>query len=140
MSRKNYKNVNRESINEMIIFNMEDELISFIEKELEVRGWSWYDLGREADIATGTIYNIRSGTRGGGRKSLTKIAKALKIPAEKLFRLAGLLPPDTATDDKSKELLYLYGLMPERYKDDLLEYARIRIIMLEKEGKITEGE
>lgn len=119
---------------------MEDELISFIEKELEVRGWSWYDLGREADIATGTIYNIRSGTRGGGRKSLTKIAKALKIPAEKLFRLAGLLPPDTATDDKSKELLYLYGLMPERYKDDLLEYARIRIIMLEKEGKITEGE
>ncbi len=124
----------------MIIINMEDALVSFIEKELERRKWTWYDLGREAKIASGTVYNIRSGARGGGRKSLTKIAKALRIPADKLFRLAGLLPPDPEKDEVADELLYLYKMMPTSYKQDLLSYARVRIMMLENEGKIISNE
>lgn len=106
---------------------MEEDLIHFIEIELENRKWTWYDLGREANLSTGTVYNIRSGTRGVGKQSLQKIARALKVPVEKLYRLGGLLPDIPESSDMDQEILYLIRLMDDDQKKRVLDYAKFQL-------------
>lgn len=106
---------------------MEENLINFIEIELEKKGWTWYELGRQAGISTGTIYNIRSGFRGVGKSSLSKIAKALNVPTEKLYRLGGLLPDIPENSEYEQDLLYLVRQMDTNQKISLLEYAKFQL-------------
>ena len=76
----------------MIILTIVEDLLNFIDAELEKRGWTWTELGQRADLSSGTMSNIRNGMRGVGKKTLTGIARAFDMPAEHIYRLAGLLP------------------------------------------------
>lgn len=119
------------------IYPVETELTIWLQSELEKRNWSQSELARRSGLSHGTVSNILSGTKGVGEASLNAIAKALHVPSEVLFRKAGLLPEVPEKDEQIEELLYLYNLMPDQYKSDLLSYAQIRIAMLEREGKIS---
>jgi transcriptional regulator with XRE-family HTH domain len=62
-------------------------------QELKTRGLTQSDLARSAKLGSGTLSNIMSGNRKVGQDTLAKIAFALRIPPEVVFRAAGLLPP-----------------------------------------------
>ncbi len=119
----------------MIILTMET-IIEFLEENMKKRNWSQADLARKSGLDTSLVSNILAGRRNIGVTSANAIAKAFKIPPEIIFRKAGLLPEVPDSSERLEELMYLYNLMPEEYQKDLINYAHVRIAMLEREGII----
>ena len=52
------------------------------------------------------------------------IARALGLPPEEVFRIAGLLPPARETAEGTKELVYLFESIDEANRQRLLLIAR----------------
>lgn len=100
--------------------------------EMESRGWNQNELAKRAGVSHGTISNILNDNKGVGRRSLSAIARALKIPPEVVFRAAGLLPPDREADPAEQELIHLYRLLPPDKQQQMLEYARFLDSQVEK--------
>jgi transcriptional regulator with XRE-family HTH domain len=82
--------------------------IEWLETELKNRGWQPAELSRQAGLNTGSISRILNGTRKPGSEICVAIAQALNMPAEEVFRQAGLLPSKTPESTGESELLHLY--------------------------------
>jgi len=115
-----------------------ETVIDFLKDNMKKRNWSQADLARKSGLDTSLVSNILSGRRNIGVTSANAIAKAFKIPPEIIFRKAGLLPEVFDSSERLEELIYLYNLMPEVYQNDLIDYAHVRIAMLEREGKLKD--
>ena len=89
------------------------ELINYIETELRRRGWRPADLARHARITDASLSRILNESRRAGPDICRAIARALNEPPEKIFRLAGLLPPARDPGDDEEELLYHYRDLDE---------------------------
>lgn len=61
--------------------------------ELEKRSWSQSELARQAGVTRGAMSHIFSHTRQPGVGLLKGIARALHLPPEEVFRMAGILEP-----------------------------------------------
>lgn len=71
---------------------MENYLNTWLNEEIERRGWTYSELARRARISTGTLSNIMAGRNRPGLDFCVGISRALDKPPEKVLRLAGLLP------------------------------------------------
>lgn len=91
----------------MILLSMEN-IADFIKAEIERKGWSQARLAKAAKLDSAVISNILNEKRGMGWESARAIADALNIPAETMFRKAGLLPPVPAKTEQSEWLLYAF--------------------------------
>lgn len=106
----------------MILLSMEN-IADFIKAEIERKGWSQARLAKAAKLDSAVISNILNEKRGMGWESARAIADALNIPAETMFRKAGLLPPVPAKTEQTDRLLYLFNQLDPDKKQDLLGYA-----------------
>ena len=105
-------------------------------KELKSRDMTQSDLSRLAGLGSGTISNIMNGTRKVGQDTLVKIAHALKLPSETVFRAAGLLPPESKKDELISKIIFFAEKLSDQEKEDILEFVRLRHrIALEREKK-----
>ncbi|PKN93963.1 MAG: hypothetical protein CVU44_06055 [Chloroflexi bacterium HGW-Chloroflexi-6] len=102
-------------------------------RELKVRDMSQSDLARIAGLGSGTISNIVSGNRKVGQETLVKIAHALRLPDETVFRAAGLLPQVSEEDAKFKDWKYLLERLSERDFSILRDLAEKMVSENEKE-------
>ena len=76
-------------------------------KEMGKREWSQADLARYADLNRAIINKLLNGQSNTPRPStLIAIARALKLPVEKVFRIAGLLPEVDKDDEFIEEALH----------------------------------
>jgi transcriptional regulator with XRE-family HTH domain len=91
--------------------------------ELDTRRWSMRELARQTDVSESTISRIISGKRNPSSRLSRRIAKALHVPPETVFREAGLLPDSDEEAPGVKEALYLFRELPED------EQRRILLIM-----------
>lgn len=101
-----------------------ESFITWLEAELIRRDWRLADLARKANLDTGSISRILSGTRKPGPEVCVAIARALNYPPEAIFRLAGLLPPDPGVDPEEKEVLYLFRQLQAEQRKLVLEALR----------------
>src|SRR6187431_725196 len=60
--------------------------------EMDKRGWSRSDLARSADLNRAVIHKLLSGQSTPRPATLAALARAFKIPIERLYRVSGLLP------------------------------------------------
>ncbi|NMC59505.1 MAG: helix-turn-helix transcriptional regulator [Candidatus Methanofastidiosa archaeon] len=104
-------------------------------QELEKREWTQAKLAEKAHVKKSTISRILRGERGIGNEVAISIAKALDYPQEKIFRLIGLLPTIKQKSEQKEELNFLFDKLPEKEKEDLLKYIRIKLMMIEDETK-----
>jgi transcriptional regulator with XRE-family HTH domain len=125
--------VTKEIKEDVIMLSMEITFSEWLQTEIEKRGLSWNKFAENAGLSSGTIYNIRDGTRGVGENSLKAIAMALKIPPEQVFRAAGLLPESNIKSDKEEELLYLFAQLPDVEKSRMIEFVKFTLAAVEKE-------
>ena len=89
-------------------------LVEFLEEELVSRSWRPADLARAAGLPDATISHIVNGNRRAGPEVCNALARALDEPPEKIFRLAGLLPPVApAVEDEREAVTILRGLPPD---------------------------
>lgn len=119
----------------VIIFTVV-KFTDWLDLELDNRGWTRAELARRANVNQSTISMVYSGQREVGPDLAKSIARALHLPAEAVFREAGLLPPASDKDDPVvRELEYLVGQLSEDKKQIVVDYVRFLVEMEEKKGK-----
>ena len=104
---------------------MVNNLAKLIVDELNNRGWSQSELARRTGLNQGNLSRVLSGDRQPGSDVCNAIARALRIPPEKVFRAAGLLPALSGSEDDIKigELLDIVKQLNQAERQDVLDYA-----------------
>src|SRR5438477_2660380 len=102
---------------------MKNTLSTFLNEELNKRGWSQRELARRADLSPTSISEVIAGKRGPGKRFCQAVAKALQVPPERIFQAAGIIeaPPTTAL---FTELINLAKSLNEQNQKKLIEYAQ----------------
>ena len=91
-----------------------ENLTDFLEAELARRSWRPADLARAAGVPDATISHILNGSRRAGPDVCNALARALDKQPERIFRLAGLLPPlPPAVEEEQEAVRILRGLSPD---------------------------
>lgn len=75
-----------------LLYQMET-FFQWLEDQLRIRGWKPADLSRASGISNATISRILNSTRQAGPDACRKIARALNISQEEVFRQRGFLDP-----------------------------------------------
>jgi transcriptional regulator with XRE-family HTH domain len=104
------------------------KFIHWLNRELSSRGWSDNQLARQAGISHSVISRARSGHLPKW-EACEALAVALGLPAELVFRKAGLLPLETGDDLHLDEWKYVLARLTEKDRCELLRIARIKLEM-----------
>lgn len=112
----------------MYNFNVTKEFVDWLTSELNRRGWSNSELRRRTDnaVANSTISMVLSGQSNPGWDFCAAVAEAFGEPPEKIFRLAGLLPPLPASEDAPtlREIMELAKRMTPEQREQVADYIR----------------
>jgi len=97
--------------------------------QMEQRGWNQADLADEAGISRGAVSHIFSGARHPGIDMLNAMSRALQLPAEQVFRAAGVLdePAQPASDPPPPNLgewIHMFLQADEQTREVMLDNAR----------------
>ena len=111
-----------------------EKFIPWLLEELNKRSWRPADLAHRAGLSTGSLSNVLSGNRNAGPDICNAVARALGEPPEKVFRLAGLLPPLPGTDDEliNEVTETFIRLTPEKRRE-VLEYTKWHLLRQQQE-------
>ena len=107
-----------------------ENLVEWLKDQLKQRAWRPADLARRANIDSGQLSRILNRERRAGPETCLGIARALEVPPERVFRLAGLLPPLPENISKEEDLLYYF-----RQLDDFGKHEAISIIRTLREAR-----
>lgn len=100
-----------------------ENMTEWINEELNKRGWTMRELARRAGLGSSTLSLILSGQRKPGTRFCKKIAKALGVSPEEVYRHAGLLPDMPDEDDKTFwEIVETIRDMTREQRKDLARY------------------
>jgi transcriptional regulator with XRE-family HTH domain len=102
----------------------QDSFGDWLQDELQQRGWNQAELARRSRITTAQISRIMTGEQHPGPTVCQKLARALHLPVEEVFRRAGFLPPVKEQPEGTAELLYHYGSLDDEDRKRLLVIAR----------------
>ena len=101
----------------------------WLSEKLAEKGLSQAELARRAGTHQSTISLVLSENRKPGPEFCEKIARALKIPPEEVYRAAGLLPSKAKTNELTERVEHILGSYkyPETKECALayLEFLRI---------------
>jgi transcriptional regulator with XRE-family HTH domain len=99
----------------------------WLNRELEIRGWSRYKLHQTSGVDSGYISRILNREQPKpGPDVLKAFAHALGYPPEVLFRKAGLLPEKGPEPPDLEELKHIYMSVSEEAKQEILNFARYK--------------
>lgn len=110
-----------------------EDFTNWLTYELKLRGWDQAELARRSGVTTAQISRIITGERKTGPEVSRKIARALHLPPEEVFRQAGLLPRQSLQSPGLEELVHLYTEMGEDDRERLLAVARVFRILQDHE-------
>jgi transcriptional regulator with XRE-family HTH domain len=100
--------------------------VDWLDRELAERGWNDHQLAGRAGISHSVISKARRGTAPRW-DACAAIAGALNIPADLVFRQAGLLPPLPDEETALVELRLLLPQLSPRDRLELVQIARLKI-------------
>ncbi len=89
------------------------DFTTWLQAEMDKHQWSQADLARYADLSRAVINKLLNGRTYPQPTTLDAIARALKIPAETIYRRAGLLPRASVQDAYTAELIHKLSLIKD---------------------------
>lgn len=89
-----------------------EKFLNWLEEELKNRDWQPADLARKAGLGSATIHRILNQERNAGADVAVAIARALGEDPVRVFRLAGLLPPEPEPAPGEQDLLHVFRDLP----------------------------
>lgn len=103
---------------------MENDFVTWLENEMDARGWTNSETARRAGVSASNISMTLSRTKFPGVEMCRGLARAFHIPPERVFRIAGILPPRVIGSEKNhEELLDYYDALSERNRRALIAMA-----------------
>ena len=105
----------------MIGMILDDRFSDWLQSELDKRQWSQAELAYSAGISRAVINKLLNKRTYPQPDTLQAIARALKIPVESIYRVAGLLPEESETEAFTAEIVHKLKLIksPKRRKTAL---------------------
>lgn len=109
---------------------------TWLKAAIKEKGISQVELARLIGVQPPQVSHIISGDRGTTPENIVAIARALQLPAEEVFRVAGLLPqnPKTDADDERANHL-IQSLKKPSSKQRALDYLQLLIEQEEREER-----
>jgi transcriptional regulator with XRE-family HTH domain len=95
----------------MIGMILDDRFPNWLQSELDKRQWSQADLAYSAGISRAVINKLLNKKTYPQPDTLQAIARALKIPVETVYRVAGLLPEESETEAFTAEIVHKLKLI-----------------------------
>lgn len=119
----------------MIVMEQENltTFTNWLKEEMDKRQWKPSDLAEKSGVTDAALSRIlKSGDRRPGPDLCTKIAQALDVPVEKVFRLAGLLPKEKGKVDEvtvwEEDFLGWLRQLPKSRQEAILEIVKGMVI------------
>lgn len=103
--------------------------------QLEEREWSRADLARRAGLSRTAISDVITGKANPGFTLCVSIGKALEIPAESIFRVAGLLPEKPDIDEERELILHQVAKLTKDDQEEVLAFIQMKRNLREKGNK-----
>ena len=101
-----------------------DKFRPWLLQELKNRSWRRVEFAHRAGLSMASLSDVLNGTYRAGPDMCKAIAQALGTPPEKVFRLAGLLPPlPAAEDEQLYELLETFQRLTPEKRQEVLAYT-----------------
>ena len=102
------------------------EFLGFIDREIGKRNWTRNQLAQKAGLSSSYFTMLSKGSRQIGADACSKIAEALKLPKETVFRAAGLLPQVSEVEELREQILAATANMSREEQREVLNYIRFR--------------
>jgi transcriptional regulator with XRE-family HTH domain len=99
-----------------------DTFAEWLANEMNRRQWSQAELARRAGTSRSAINGLITGVRGPGPDLSNAIAHAFNLPAEDVYRAAGLLPPEPTLDEQAAAIAYRASKMTQAEKRAVLAF------------------
>lgn len=98
----------------------------WLSDQMQKRFWTQAVLAREAGISKGSLSHLFSGTRKPGASLLKAIARALSVPADEVFRAAGVIESNPVPEKLPglAEWTQLYIDADDDVRQEILDKAR----------------
>ena len=110
------------------------KLVEFLNQQMEERHWSKADFARAAGLGRSTITETFGGKRP-GMDVCKAIAKALEMPPEVIFDLAGHIKQHGNLTPEEAEWLSLFRGMDAEARGDKLAEMRLAVELRKKRSK-----
>lgn len=101
-----------------------ENFADWLNDQLEQRGWSRSEAARRGRVSTSMFDKVINGYAKPGPEFCTGVARAFKIPPERVFREAGLLPAIIIGREEDDELLDYFHHLNTDHRHTLLTLAR----------------
>ena len=102
--------------------------------EIRERNMSQSDLARASGVTRAAISDVVNGRRMPGKVLLNGVARALSIPPEQVFRVAGILPPSDGVDDEIERIIHEANKLNAQDKAEVLAFIRMKINLGKKKN------
>lgn len=99
---------------------VDGKLAAWLIKELDMRGWSHRELAWRSDLSQTTVSDVISEKRPATWDFCADVARAVGIPAEELFILAGLKPAPPAPVPEEGRVLNTFRELTAAERDAAL--------------------
>lgn len=100
--------------------------LEWLDSELARRGWNDFQLSRKAGISHSAFSRARRGALPSW-DVCGAIARALDVPAELVFRKAGLLPEREDEPVSFEHWRHILEKLSDEDRDELMEIARLKL-------------
>ena len=119
---------------------MENDFVSWLAGEMNIRGWSKSELARRADLVPSYISLVMNRQKRPGMGFCLKVAAALGVPHDRPLRLAGYLPP--VSEERLSDFAYVAEMLASLPDGPIREdaIAAIRAIARDARQRALERE
>ena len=100
--------------------------------EMAARKWNQVDLADHASLTKQAVNNYLNAGRIPTKEAMAKLASALHLPIETLYRAAGILPQPAEWNSDRSEWEGSYDMLTPEDRTELLEIARLKIARKKK--------
>lgn len=100
---------------------------NWLTAQMQERNWSQADLARASGLHKQSIhYYLTQSAKPPHAQALIRVAYALRLPVEEVYRAAGFLPHLPDINQTIEEILYEMEDMPEQDQQEVLAFVRMK--------------
>jgi transcriptional regulator with XRE-family HTH domain len=106
---------------------MDTNFSDWLSTKMREREWSQSDLARAAGLTRQAIsYYLSEKSKQPDEFALQRIAHALKLPPEQVYRAAGILPQKPDLDEEIEQIVHEAAKLPKADREEVLAYIRMK--------------
>ncbi len=106
---------------------MNTDFVNWLIAQIQARNWSQADLARASGLNKQSIhYYLTQSAKPPHAHALAKIAYALDLPVEEVYRAAGFLPQPPEINETIEEILHEVEDMPKQDQQEVLAFVRMK--------------